>query len=150
MAALTQHRTRGYSVIELLTVLGLIAVLSAIAVMNLKEFDDPLQNAIHQLTGFLKQVRAEAISSTSAYTILPSGSARLITKKGKLCSDPSPVFDTRVVLDLPTGAHLADTEWTLCFDSRGLPDANLEIDLSDAAAGLKTIEIMLGGAVRIK
>jgi len=148
------HRNRrydsaGFSMVEMLAVTGLIMLFIAVAISNLKELDNPLQNGAAQLAGFIKQVRAEAISSTSAYIISPATATRLVTQRGTTCSDPNATPDPRVTLDLPNGAHLVQTGWTLCFSSRGFPDANIEIDLEDIGRGQKTVEIMLGGAVRI-
>jgi Tfp pilus assembly protein FimT len=140
----------GFSLVELLVVMGLTMILIGIAVTNLKQLDNPLQNGAAQLLGFIKQVRAKAISSTSAYVIQPFSSTRLITRHGTTCSDPNMTADSRAVLDLPSGAHLTSTNWNLCFSTRGFPDANIEIQLQDVGGSNKTVELMLGGAVRIQ
>jgi hypothetical protein len=143
-----EQASAGISVIEIMAMMSLMLVMMGVAVMNLKKLDNPLQNGAAQLGGFFKQVRAEAISSTSAYIVVPSSSRRLITRRGTKCSDLSPVDDPRVTLNLPSGASLVATNWTLCFNSRGLPDANLQVQLRDLGGQLKTVEVMLGGAVR--
>jgi hypothetical protein len=53
-------------------------------------------------------------------------------------------------LTLPSGAYLFDTSWSFCFNSRGLPDANIEIELRDVGGANRIVEVLLGGAVRIQ
>ena len=141
---------RGVSIIELLVAISVAGILLGVGVMNLKDLDSPLLNGAAQLSGFFKQVRAEAISSTSAYFVEPASPGRIITRRGVSCRDENPLLDPRVSLDLPGGATLSDTSWSFCFDSRGLPDANIEIELSDVERKNKIVEVMLGGAVRVR
>ena len=143
-------RERGSSIVEMLVVLGLIGSMLGIAIMNMKELEDPLQTGASQLAAFIKQVRAEAISSTLAYTIKPASTSKIITVYAAKCSDTDTTSDTKVALELPNGAHLASTTWDLCFNSRGLPDGNIDIEMHDIGSQSKTVEVMLGGAVRIK
>ncbi|RIL06985.1 MAG: hypothetical protein DCC75_10380, partial [Proteobacteria bacterium] len=84
------------------------------------------------------------------YFLQPSSSSRLITLYGDNCADPSPTTDTGFLLNLPSGAYLTDTTWSICFNSRGFPDANIELGLQDQGGEQKTIEILLGGAVRVQ
>jgi type II secretory pathway pseudopilin PulG len=143
-------RERGFTIFELLLVMGLALLMGGIAILNLKAFDNPLQNGSAQLAGFLKQVRAKAISSTSAYIISPGSSGRIQTQRGLTCADASPVDDPLAALSLPSGAYLFDTTWNFCFNSRGLPDANIEIELRDIGGANEIVEVLLGGAVRIQ
>jgi len=140
----------GFSLFELIAVMGLALLLGGVAILNLKAFDDPLQNGSAQLLSFLKQVRAKAISSTSAYVISPDGPGRIQTQRGTTCGDPDPIDDPLVALELPSGAYLYDTTWSFCFNSRGLPDANIELELRDTGGATRIVEVLLGGAVRIQ
>lgn len=145
-----RNHTHGFTVIEMLAVLGLVSVFSYIAVINLKEFNNPLVNASAQLVSFFKQIRAEAIAATSAVTIQPDSSTRIITLFGTTCSDPDPVADPQLTFEFEDGAYLTDTDWEFCFNSRGMPDANIEIDVRDAEGATKVVEVLLGGAARIQ
>ena len=140
----------GISLLELVVTLGLASAFFGMAVMNMRKLEDPLQSGAAQLSSFMKQVRAEAISHTLAYTVVPLSTGRIGTRYASKCSDTTTTTDSRVSLHLPTGAYLSGTGWTLCFNSRGLPDANLEIELKDVGGQTKIVEVMLGGAVRIK
>jgi len=139
----------GFTLIEVLVTLSLAFILSMIAIMNLKELDNPLTNGSAQLASFFKQVRSRAVSSTLAYTIYPSTSDRIETRFAERCSDGTTTDDDTLVLDLPTGASLTDTDWTLCYSARGLPDGTLEVEVYDGEGQYKTVEVFLGGAVRV-
>ncbi len=139
----------GFTLLEMMAVVAIFTVMSGIAIINLKEFSRPSENGAAQLLGFLKQARARALSTTSAYFVQPSTTTRIITKYGVNCSDASPVTDSTLVMNLPTGATLGATNWVICFTSRGLSDSNTTVDVNDAQ-GSKTIEVLLGGGVRIQ
>ena len=140
----------GYSIFEVLAVLALLAILSGVATNNLKELSDPLENSSAELIAFLKQVRARAISTTSAYKVAPVSNGDIVTSYSERCSDAAVewVADPGVTLSLPTGAWLEDTDWAICFGPRGLPDGNIQVVLRDMDAGSRTIEVYLGGGVR--
>ena len=141
---------KAFTVVELVVTLGLISILAGMALMNLKELDDPLKNGSAELTSFFKQVRSRAISTTSAYTVSASSSTLLVTEFGNTCSDVDTTEDDTLTLQLPTGSSLVDTGWTLCFNGRGLPDGNLQVDMNDADGDTRTVEVYLGGGVRVQ
>ena len=140
---------RGFGAIELLVVLGMVGIFMMMAVSNLHELDDPLLNSSAQLVGYLKQVRAKAFASTSAYTISPSSATQIQAEFSNKCSDAVKTADPKLTIDLPSGAFLSDTGWELCINSRGLPDQNLVMDLENYQSQTRQVEIMLGGAVRV-
>lgn len=141
---------RGFTLLEMLVVFAIIAGLSGIAIMNLNALSSPAENGAAQLLGFLKQARAKAISTTSAYFVVPASATRVITRAGVNCSDLNPVTDPNLDLDLPTGASLGSVSWSICFTSRGLSDSNATVDITDTQSGSRTIEVLLGGSVRIQ
>lgn len=143
-------RDRGFTLFELIASLGLFAIMMSIAISNLKDLDDPLQDGAAQVLSFLKKARARAISSTQAYFVSASSSTQIITEAGLNCSDAAPVADPLLVLDLPSSVSMTDTAWSFCFSSRGLADSNISIPLIDTDGYSKTIEVLLGGAARIQ
>lgn len=143
------HTERGYTIFELIATMSLLLVLGSIAVMNLKELDDPLANASAQLASFFKQARSRAVSTTFAYTVRPVSSDRIEVTYAPLCSDADQTDDTTLALDFPTGAYLTDSSWFLCYNARGLPDGNLSVEVYDGDGEYKTVEVFLGGGVRI-
>ena len=141
-------KERGFTILEMIVTMGILAVVMGIAVANIKKFDDPLNDASNQVVGFFKQARAKAISTTSAYTVYPISATRLGTKYAAKCTDVVTTDDTSFFLNFPTGSHLNATNWTLCYSSRGLPDGNLTIDLRDTNNLTKTVQVYLGGGAR--
>ncbi len=143
-------RERGFSAIELAAVLALVGIISMMAVGNLKAIRSPVLEGANQTMGFFKQARAKALSTTSAYFISAASDHRLVTSAGINCADTTPVVDPNLWLDLPDGVTTTDTSWEVCFSPRGFPDSTVTIPLIDTEGGAETVELYLGGAVRIQ
>ena len=139
----------GFTVVELLVVFALVSIMSGLAVMNLNALSNSSENAAASLVGLLKQARARAISTTSAYFVVPASTNSIITQSGVNCSDPAPVEDTTLNLVFPAGASLGATTWSVCFTSRGLSDSNTEIVVNDIHSSTRTVEVLLGGSVQL-
>ena len=138
----------GFSFLESLSVLALVSIVSLIAVSNVNKMDDPLTSATAEMQSFIKRVRARAISTTSAYIIIPSNTGSIITKYSDSCSSSTLTDDPQLQMDLPRSTALSDITWSVCFNSRGLSDSNISILLGDTDGRTRTLEIFLGGAVR--
>lgn len=139
----------GFTIVELLVAFAIISVLSGIAIMNLNALSNSSENAAASLVGLLKQARARAIASTSAYFVVPTSTTSIVTRSGTTCSDASPVDDPTLTLQLPSGASLGATAWSVCFTSRGLSDSNTEVVVNDIHSHSRTVEVFLGGGVQI-
>lgn len=139
----------GISIVEILTTLTLTGVILGIGILNFRKVEDAGVTGAAELSSFIKQVRARAISSTSAYKLTATTTTYLTTQYAKSCTSATWSSDNRVTLKMPTGASVTSTSWSVCFNSRGFPDANTTIGVRNTAGDLKNVEIMLGGAVRI-
>ncbi len=139
----------GYSVLELLLVLGLVGIMSMVIANNMKQLSDPVQDSANQLMGFLKQARAKAISTTSAYIVEADGASRLVTRYDTTCGGTTSIADPQLSLDLADGVTMDNTTFSVCFTSRGLPDTDLTLTVSTATKS-RTVELFLGGAIRIQ
>lgn len=137
--------------LELLVVMAISTILITTAVSNLKELVNPSQNAAAEIASTIKQARAKAIASTSSYRVQGESATSLKALTGTSCAqDPNDmVEDTKLSLDLASGASFVDPNWFVCFSSRGLPDANVTIQVRDNYSTTKEVEVMLGGAVRV-
>lgn len=145
-----RDRQNGFTIIELVVVLSMFSIILGMAIVNLSELVNPVENGAASIMAFMKEARARALSTTSAYTVYPTSTRRVITEYGDTCSDASPVADGSLVIDLPSNVFLSDTTWSVCFDSRGFPDANVTVPVVDIYEGTRTVEIFLGGAVRVQ
>jgi prepilin-type N-terminal cleavage/methylation domain-containing protein len=138
---------QGFSLLETLVTLMLGVIVSNIVVSNLKQLDNPLQNGVAQVTGFIKGVRARAISQTIAYKIQPTSLGRLSASFAPTCSAATFTTDPSLGLVLPNTTRFTNTTWSICFTSRGLSTENSTIQLRDGST-VRTLETMLGGGVR--
>jgi len=138
----------GFTLLELLVVLMLTAVLSSIAVSNMSALANPAQGAAAQLAGFLKEVRARAISQTVAYKVSATSNRTIITQFAVNCSSATNTLDPSLQLTLPTSSALTTTNWQICFTSRGLASNNITIALQDQFV-TRQVEVLLGGGVRL-
>ncbi len=143
------YRERGFTLFELVAALGLTLILSAIAVSRIGELANPLLSGTAQLSSFLKQTRAKALSTTSAYTVYASSGTTLRARVGTSCTDASPTLDPYLTLVLPQGSQLLSTGWTICFNSRGFANSSLNISVQDDDGQTRMIEIVQGGSVRV-
>ena len=143
---------QGASLLQLVAALALMAVLSTIAVSNLKQSANPLADASFQATHYLRLVRSRAISQTLTLQVLPTSSTRLEAREVERCSDTS--GETSNVLDLalafPDGAWMTEIDWTVCFTARGLADENILFGITSTSGASRTAEIALGGGIRIQ
>jgi hypothetical protein len=53
-------------------------------------------------------------------------------------------------LELPTGATVTPTDWSVCFNSRGTASDNVVLVLDHPDHKAQALEILMGGAVRWK
>lgn len=138
----------GFSLVELLVVMALAGIALGAAALYLRPMEAPVQTAGEELQGLLRQARARAMATTSAYRVSPATSERLITEFAANCAETSWTTDSGLALTLPRGVTMTDTSWTACFNSRGLADSNLVITLTHSEYGSQQVELLLGGAAR--
>lgn len=144
-----RHTEDGFTLMNMITALGLFSVLSLMAVSNIKELENPLADASFQVSHFLRIARARAISQTMAIEISPSSSTELVASSSDSCTGVfTPLND--LSLTLPEGSSLTNTEWSACFNQRGLSDLNLLFSLQNEEGAVRTLELALGGGVQIQ
>ncbi|MCC6931634.1 MAG: prepilin-type N-terminal cleavage/methylation domain-containing protein [Deltaproteobacteria bacterium] len=113
--------SNGYSLLEMIVVLGLISLLSSFATAKLTAQRGDLDTAASQAAGFVRQVRAKAISTTQAYIVEREDDNHLIAKSSASCDDDPSDFqiDTKLSLDIHKRVRL-NPFVNLCISSRGL------------------------------
>ena len=137
----------GFTLTELLVVVSLVSVLSGFAFLNTMQLSSPSLNAASEISSFVKKTRAKALASTSAYTITAASTSSLTTTVGTTCA-ATQTPDSELTLNLEN-ASLTDISWSICFSSRGFPNSNVVIPVSDLYEGANSVEVLLGGAIRI-
>ena len=139
---------RGFSIIELLVTMAIIGILLGTAISNMMLLERPLVSAASHTAGFLKQARAKAVSTTSAYKVFPADSGSLNVQTGNNCTDAT-TDEAGFNLEFPSEVYLSDIAWEICFTPRGLADDNIVITLQDTSGQTRQVEIYIGGAIRI-
>lgn len=149
-----RRRAQGFTLVEIIVVLAIFAILAGIAALNLRGLQDPLQEAATNVAGLMKQSRAKAMATTSAYRVKVSttNTRDLVTESAIRCSDTTGwTADTALSTELPKGISMSVSQGSLptCFDPRGLGSQDLILTFTDSKGRSMKVEVMLGGAVRI-
>lgn len=141
---------QGYSITELLVVLALLSILSLLAVPNLAALRDPLDLSQEELLGHLKQVRAKAIATTSSYTVYPNTDNSLQVVSSAGCGGAATGVEMDLQLTLQPGISFNNTDWLVCFSPTGFAETNEEFVIEDPDGRTASLEVFLGGAVRLQ
>lgn len=139
----------GFTLIELMVVMSISAILLGYSVLQLQELTRPAESAAAQVGSFFKAARAKALSTTSAYTVRPDSASRLVAESSTTCGATTSI-DQKLVLELPSFVLFTTVGWSVCFDSRGFPDTNLLVAVEDDFGEQHSIEVFLGGGVRVE
>lgn len=134
---------------EMVATLGVIAVISGIAVSNLSVLERPLYSASNNLTHYFRLVRARAISQTRSIKVTSSGARRITAGSGKNCAVSSFTPEPSLTLQLDKDVSFGSSPWSICFNQRGLADSYVEFTISSGKT-VKSVEIALGGGIRIR
>ncbi len=139
---------KGFTLAELLVVTAIAFLILSMASYNLKRMVNPLQDSSAELVGIVKQAKAKAIHTSSAYKIHAPDNKSVVTSFAKSCSDPTFVDDATMKLTLDSSLDMTTSGWTFCFSPRGLADRYQQILIVDNRLKSKMIEVFRGGAVR--
>lgn len=147
-------RKNGYTVVEMIIVMVIISVVGGVAVSYLP-LRQSLQSGTSQMEAYVRQVRAKAMSTTSAYRIVKVNNTTLSGQFAARCTDSTwttdnqlrlvyNANDTDVQVTVPSGNNVV----IVCFTSRGLATSNPTITLRDSRNVTRNVEILLGGGIR--
>jgi Tfp pilus assembly protein FimT len=139
----------GASLLELMAVMAIVGLAVGMVTTDLRPAAAPLQNSAVLLESFFRNARAKAVSTTSAYRVVPAGSARVVTAYASSCSAGTWTSDPDLEFDLPEDVSISNTGWTVCFSSRGAAGSNEVVTLTHPTAGARQVEVFAGGSARI-
>lgn len=133
----------------MLGLLTIAALLLSLSALYLTPMESDLGAGIALTEGFLRQTRATAMATTSAYRVRPTSNTRLVAETGSSCLGDTWIADADLSLELPGDVALADTAWSVCFGSRGLASGAVTIGLAQPGAGSRRIAVLRGGTTRV-
>jgi len=138
----------GLTLIELTVTLAIIGLVVSIGFLYLKPMETPLQTSGQRLEGMLKQVRARAIETTTSHRVVPSGSTGIVVESAASCKATLWTAEPRLEVNFPAQVDLVETDWSVCFDNRGIASENLVLTLQHPDHGSRQLEILRGGLLR--
>lgn len=141
-------KEKGFSLLEILIALLLSAILAGMAMFNARALYHSSSGAAESFVAFLKAARSKAMATTSTYTVVPVTSSTIKATVSTSCSSTEQEDDSELVLNLEGGATLGETNWSICFTSRGTSNSSAILSISDTH-GTKQVQIVLGGGTRI-
>jgi hypothetical protein len=134
--------------VELLVVVAIIGLAAGASVLYFKPLEAPVRTAGELIEGLVRQTRARAMSATTAHRLRPFSANRLVVEHARTCTSEAWTLDPRADLPLPRDVELTPTDWSVCFNSRGVTDSNVVLTLGHPRFESRRLEILLGGAVR--
>lgn len=143
------NRESGLSILELMTVLFIVSLISASVVTNIKEINRPLTNAGFEITHFLRLVRSRGVSQTTYLKVAPVSTFKLASYSGESCDSATTALGD-LTLTLPNDTSLVASDWSICFTPRGLSSASQIFQIRDEVSNIRSVQVALGGGVRIQ
>lgn len=139
----------GMSLVELIATVAILGIALGMAALYFRPMGTALGNGVSLTESFLREARASALATTSAFRVRPSGPLALSAETAASCEESTwaPVADMSV--ELPRDVVLSDTSWTVCFSARGISDGNVVVGLWHPESGVRRIEVLRGGTTRI-
>ena len=138
----------GTTLIELMGVITLLGLVMAVGAMYLKAVERPVSTAGEQLEGLFKQTRAMAMATTTVHRVRPVAWDELVVESATSCSSGTWTLEPGLELRIPKDVRFLRTDWSICFNSRGIASDNLSVTLRHPLFDSKQLEVLRGGLVR--
>ncbi len=150
---LDKHRLSGFTLIELVIVLALVAILATVAVPSFNRLVDSnrLTGATNDLIGVVTFARSEAIRYGRSVTVSPrtvtvAGAAVTSYENGAEVAVGSDQL--RVTSPAATGISISDPG-SFSFRGNGLATSSVTLKVCNSASEGREVNVSLGGQVRV-
>lgn len=141
---------RGLTVIEVLLVVAVVGLLTAIAIKQGKAYSGGLKAGTDEFVTIAKTTRTLAMSTTTPHRMVPTSDTSIAIEFGGPCDDAgatwTPLADEQY--DLPAGTRLESTGWDVCFTTRGWTTDVHDVRLLEGSS-YQDMSVLLGGSVRV-
>lgn len=149
----------GFTTIELLIVIAIVGIIGGIMALNLRPFSNHAENGANALAAGLKQARARAMSTTSAYRLVYTSSTELTASYANTCGAATWTADPRFDVSIDDTAWVeidgvtaddAVGDVVACYNSRGFAETSSLLNVTDTRGRARTVEIFVGGGVVVE
>jgi Tfp pilus assembly protein FimT len=148
--AARRRRSRGTSILEVLTATGIMMTLLAIGLPNLRRLQAPyiLSGATHQVEASMQMARQRAIARNARYRIVFDTTAKSYTLQRETTAD-SWVSDGGAI-KLPKGASIGSVSpGNPVFSTTGILPATVSVPITVASSGTRTVTMNVLGKTTI-
>jgi prepilin-type N-terminal cleavage/methylation domain-containing protein len=154
---MASRRSTGFTLLELLCVLGVLSLLLAIALQRVSATMPALalHRAVHQISSELALARIEAINrNTRARTVFDLGASRYsveLESEGRFDSEGTArALPAGVSFDSAASTRVSDGRISITFAPRGNTVDNATIAVTSVGGGVRRVIVSGAGRVRVQ